>query len=387
MMPARSRPRQMYACFPLGERARTLFVVAACLVLVLLGLFLYGLMDSQSQARHDLEKRFDERAQVSAAVVQAIFEISGSATFNQAAQSFGDEKVDKKPLEALAKQGRWSYGAVIGDDGEELASTAGMSPGARDKPHVQQALKTGRSVLSDLDPERKVIEWAVTFKAKSGQNRVLLIGLNEKLIADFLNTFLAKIPQTEKGQSFVLDSKSSQLGGPKAGTMLADEDLLSALGDGKTKGKYGDERYFAAAPIEGSTWKVVLTTPTDVLYEPVLGSRRTVPWLIFGGFALTALFGLFMLRRVATAQAEIERRKLNQHHAMEINDNIIQRLVLAKYALDRGSEEMSQEKLAETLEEAQRLVSGLLEEHPTAGSLRRRGPAETGDGAPRPPAS
>ena len=354
---------------------------------VLLGLFLYGLMDSQSQARHDLEKRFDERAQVSAAVVQAIFEISGSATFNQAAQTFGDEQVDQKDLDALAEQGQWTYGAVIGSDGEQLAATAGMSDGSADQPHVQQALKSGKSVLSDLDPERNVVEWAVAFKAKDGSNRVLLIGLNEKLIADFLNTFLAKIPQTEEGQSFVLDSNFFQLGGPKAGTMLADEDLLEALKSGKDNGEYGDDRYFASAPIEGSTWKVVLTTPTDVLYEPVLGSRRTVPWLIFAGFALTALFGLFMLCRVATAQAEIERRKLNQHHAMEINDNIIQRLVLAKYALDRGSEEMSQEKLAETLEEAQRLVSGLLEEHPTAGSLRRRGPAETGDGGSQPPPS
>lgn len=352
-------------------------------MLVLLGLFLYGLMDSQSQARNDLEERFEERAQVSAAVVQAIFDISGSATVSQAAENFGEERVDRAALERLAEQGQWTYGAVIGSDGE-MAATRGMSPGSADRPHVRQALESGGSVLSNLEPDRNVVEWAVAFKAKDGSNRVLLIGLNERLIANFLNTFLAEIPQTERGESFVLDSKFLQLGGPKAGTMLADRELLDALRDGKDEGEYGDDRYFASAPIESSTWKVVLTTPTDVLYEPVLGSRRTVPWVIFIGFALTALFGLFMLRRVATAQAEIERRKLNQHHAMEINDNIIQRLVLAKYALDRGSEEMSQEKLAETLEEAQRLVSGLLEEHPVAGSLRRRGPAETGDGGGEP---
>jgi hypothetical protein len=354
--------------------------VAAALVLVLLGLFLYGLMDSQRQARHDLENRFDDRADVSAAVVQAIFDISGSSTVQQAAQAFGDEKVDQSALAKLAKQGQWSYGEIIDASGKDLAATQGMPGDSAQDAHVTQALKTGKSVLSDLDPQLKVVEWAVAFKAKDGSARVLLIGLNEKLIANFLNTFLAKIPQTEKGQSFVLDSKFLQLGGPKAGTMLADQELLKSLRAGKDEGKYGNDRYFASAPIEGSSWKVVLTTPQDVLYEPVLGSRRTVPWLIFIGFGLTALFGLFLLRRVATAQAEIERRKLNQHHAMEINDNIIQRLVLAKYALDRGSEEMSQEKLAETLEEAQRLVSGLLEEHPTAGSLRRRGPAEMGDG-------
>ena len=356
-------------------------------MLVLLALFLYGLLDSQNQARHDLEQRFEERADVSAAVVEALFDISAAATVQQASQSFGGEEIDEAVLERMAEQGQWRFGEVVDTDGTRLAATSGAQENGSD-PHVQQALKTGRSVLADLDPETNSLEWAVAFKAEDGSNRALVIALDQKLIAQFLNSFLAKIPQTERGESFVLDSNFVQLGGPKAGTMLEDEDLLAELKEGGTEGAYGDDRFFASAPIENSTWKVVLTTPTDVLYEPVSGSRRTIPWLIFVGFALTALLGLFLLYRVTKAQAEIERRKLNQHHAMEINDNIIQRLVLAKYALDRGSQEMSYEKLSETLEEAQRLVSGLLEEHPTAGSLRRATPAETGsDGeSGRPPA-
>lgn len=362
----------------MGERARNLFAVAAGLVLVLLALFLYGLMDSQSQAHRDLEKRFAERADVSAAVVQAIFEVSGSATLQRAGDALGGARPDRRALIQLAEQGRWSYGEVIAGDGERLTATPRTPEKNGGDRHVQQALASGRSVLADLNVQRKVVEWAVVFKAGDGTNRVLLIGLDQKLIANFLNTFLASIPRTEKGESFVLGSNFVQVGGPMAGNMPGDRDLLGALRAGRASGGYGDDRYFAAEPIGGSTWKVVLTTPQATLYAPVEGSRRTVPWLIFIGFALTALFGLFMLRRVAAAQAEIERRRLNQHHAMEINDNIIQRLVLAKYALDRGSQEISHDKLAETLEEAQRLVSGLLEEHPSAGSLRRRAPAKTG---------
>jgi hypothetical protein len=365
-------------------------VVAAVLVLVLLGLFLYGLLDSRSQARSDLEKRFDDRAQVSAALVRAIFGVSESATIPLASKQFGGDRIDSKAIADLVKQNQWKYAEILDESGKRLAAGPGVVPDNSKDAHVQGALATGKAVLSDLqvEPSGKggVVEWAVPFPAKDGGRRVEVVGFNEKLIASFLNTFLAKIPQVESGQSYVVDANAYQLGGPTAGSRLTDKQLLNAAVKRK-KGKY-DGHYFTSAPIEGSNWVVLLTTSQHQLYKPVSGSRETVQWLIFAAFLLTAIVGLFLLYRVASAQAEIERRKINQHHAMEINDNIIQRLVLAKYALDRGSQEMSHEKLAETLEEAQRLVSGLLEEHPTAGSLRRREAADTGDdGGGSPPAS
>ena len=57
----------------------------------------------------------------------------------------------------------------------------------------------------------------------------------------------------------------------------------------------------------------------------------------------------------------------------------------SKYALDRGATDKSQEKMAETLLEAQQLVNSLLEEKEIApGVLRRAAPAGT-EGPPQPP--
>jgi ABC-type nickel/cobalt efflux system permease component RcnA len=124
-------------------------------------------------------------------------------------------------------------------------------------------------------------------------------------------------------------------------------------------------------------------TSQDALYSSV---KTTASWIIFGAFVLVSALGLFLLWRVLISGAELERADLSRRHALEINDNVVQRLVVAKYALDRGATESSKEKLAETLRETQQLVTSLLEEREIEpGSLRREAPAET-EGRPDPAA-
>ena len=101
-------------------------------------------------------------------------------------------------------------------------------------------------------------------------------------------------------------------------------------------------------------------------------------WIIFAAFALALLAGLFLLHRVSATATELQKRELNERHAVEINDNIIQGLALAKYQLQVGEGEASAEQVSQTLREAQRLVSGLLgDAEVQAGQLRREIAAET----------
>jgi hypothetical protein len=128
---------------------------------------------------------------------------------------------------------------------------------------------------------------------------------------------------------------------------------------------------------------VVLSTSKSKLYASVNGTERTIPWLIFAAFALVAAGGLFLFRRVLIANSQLQRAELSRVHALEINDNVVQRLVVAKFAFERGDTDTSRERLAETLRETQQLVTSLLEQKEIApGVLRRAGPAPT----ERPPA-
>jgi hypothetical protein len=129
----------------------------------------------------------------------------------------------------------------------------------------------------------------------------------------------------------------------------------------------------------------VLSTSKSKLYASVNGSQRIIPWVLFIAFALVATLGLLLFRRVLIATSELQRAELSRVHAIEINDNVVQRLVVAKYALDRGATESSQAKLGETLREAQQLVTSLLEEKDIRPGVLRRDIAAPTEQPPEPP--
>jgi PAS domain S-box-containing protein len=90
--------------------------------------------------------------------------------------------------------------------------------------------------------------------------------------------------------------------------------------------------------------------------------------------------------RLLRAREEGERLRVSRQHALEINDNLVQGLALAKYRLALGEPEAALEAISATLEEARRIVGELhAESGPTKpGDLRRAragGPVE--DEAPR----
>ena len=65
-----------------------------------------------------------------------------------------------------------------------------------------------------------------------------------------------------------------------------------------------------------------------------------------------------------------------RHHAAELNDNVVQGLALATYALRRGDVETAQRTLDATLGEAQRMIGELIGDVAVEpGDLRRGQPA------------
>jgi PAS domain S-box-containing protein len=78
-------------------------------------------------------------------------------------------------------------------------------------------------------------------------------------------------------------------------------------------------------------------------------------------------------RDLATATAEVERQRLRRAHALEIHDNVIQALVVAKYAHDVGNVEKAARQLDQALAEARRIVGEMQDQtgSPKAGDLRR----------------
>ncbi len=324
---------------------------------------------------------------MSAALTAALFEIGSQQGQVQNAAKFGGAKVDPAVLAASARQSQARYAAIVGSDGRVLAATPNAPPlAAATAPYVAKALRTGTTQLSNLLPGSGGVprlDLATPFPTLHGR-RVEVTGLSGNLLAQFLGGFLRKVPNVAAARSYVIDANGKVVGSPGLGKPLPDRALAAAVAT-RRQGSYDDNRYFTSTPVGGSPWRIVLSTSKSKLYATVNGSQRVVSWVIFAAFVLAAGLGLFLLRRVLVANSRLERAELSRLHAVEINDNVVQRLVVAKYALDRGATGTSREKLAETLTETQQLVTSLLEEKEIApGVLRRGAPAGT-KGPPEPP--
>jgi signal transduction histidine kinase len=101
---------------------------------------------------------------------------------------------------------------------------------------------------------------------------------------------------------------------------------------------------------------------------------------------VTAVVGIYYLSlrgsyaSVLRGAQMFEDFKVRQRQAIEINDNIVQGLTVAKYQLDRGKDDRSREAIEETLRKAQSLITELLGERDSElelgpSELRRTKPA------------
>jgi hypothetical protein len=361
---------------------RLVLVATVIVVLVLAGLAVLVTVTHQ-QAIRDIQKRFHDRATVSASVTEAVFSVSMQGTQAQANSTLGDKKVSPRALERIARAGSLAYAEVLDDHGRVIASTKGAPrERALSRPgYVRRAL-AGSAALSDVygDPSSsdQVVEWAIPFSVYPTR-RVEILAVRLSRLSDLVAGILSRLPTLRQGEAAVVDSRGTIIGSPtpglNPGAHYPDRALLQAASHG-AEGDYtedGQDRRFASSTMAGTPWKVLLAADHDVLYAEANGARRIVPWIVFVLLALATIAGLFLLRRATRASADIARREASRRYALEINDNVIQRLTVAKLALETGHEEVGLERISETLLEAQRLVSELIGDRPVeSGDLRRK---------------
>ncbi len=377
MPPVSANPGVRWNRTRLLNRIRALTIGGALLAALILGLFAYLLADAHNEDKEDVENRFQDVAQVSGAVTNGIFQSAFQSTQTEAAADFSGP-IEDRALTRFAQQGQARYVAVYDEKGRRLGATPGApQPG----PAVDTARETGQPRLSDVmgTGDEAVIEFAIPYETPSGR-RIFVTGSPTQPFADFLAASLGNLStEFSDAETAMVDSNSIVLGGDNlsspVGGNLDDAELLDALREA-SHGDYGDDRYFASSAITDTPFKIVLDTAKSELYGNISGTA--VSWIIFAAFALALMGGLFFLRRALVAGAALQRRELNERHAVEINDNIIQGLALAKYKLEAGQGEASASQVSETLREAQRLVSNLLgDAEVQAGQLRREVAAET----------
>jgi signal transduction histidine kinase len=302
-----------------GPRPALLLGFAGLLILILGG-FGYVVVDSAATSRDareasrlEAEKRLSSAATITAQLTQSVFASSTAGAQQSAAKSFGGRSVDQHAIDALLKGASLEYALVLGSDGELLAASSGVAPAVRARAadhqtHIGAAL-SGRAMLSDVVPGRApggLIEYALPFDAPQGR-RVLVEGIPTRLLSEFFSGYLSRL----RAAGYLLDSNNRVLGasfrGVRSGGRPSSRAFVRALEHGSS-GIYEDggvERFFTAAPVGGSSWRVVLSERTSVLVPPAADSGEWLMFAVLAAFALAGAACVLLLRRVLASEARV----------------------------------------------------------------------------------
>ena len=289
-----------------ARRAQAIIGGATLVVVVVLGLFAVQLNASQSGLRDRAISRFQDRAQVISALTQAI--LSSAAAAPQAERQYGGQTVDPALLDRAAKQGKLAYAVLFDQRGQIISTSRSLTPAQRVtllSSRAVQAVRAGAPVaLSDV--HAGTIDLAVALDTKAGR-RVLVSGAPAALFGTFLSSYLRRVP-ARGGTAYVLDSRAAMIGARDAtqpiGRTVREPGLAEAIEHG-ADGAYGDDGYFVASPVPGSSWRVVMTSTQSSLFSANAGARKWLPWIIYAALGLTALGFLALLRRVMVANDEL----------------------------------------------------------------------------------
>ncbi|HUR87031.1 MAG TPA: EAL domain-containing protein [Solirubrobacteraceae bacterium] len=316
-----------------GRRAWFALCVAGLLTLGALAGLGTSLHNSQSTAREAVADRFAERARVSAALTESLFASSASASQATNAERFGAPRVSSKTLGTEAKRGRITSLVLLDARGEIVARAPTTPPAIlrmiRSRPaFLRSALSGGAFVLTDvmrMGSSPDTIQFAQPFATPAGR-RVLVSGVSPKLLYGFIGGYLAEVPEVAGGHAYVLDGHGAAVGGPKTGARpglrVQEPGLVAAAARGR-RGRFGHGQYFAASPVKNSSWRIVLTARESVLFAPVSGPGRWVPWMLFAAFGLAAAAALVLVARLVRGAARL--RVSQERYALAVtgaNDGI-----------------------------------------------------------------
>ena len=280
--------------------------VAAVAVLAVAGYFLY---DTQREQREDLRDRYADRVVVSAALLDSLFSVAFAGQSQELSASLGAQP-ERRDLERRIRESNGHWAFVVDARGRAITATDGAPRGEQlrrmvSRPFVRRALQPGGYGLGSVEGE--TLPNAIGYATPEGP-RVFVSAAPLETYKTFLEGTLRPLPGVKLARAYVLDANGRRLGAAAQAIRIPPRTprLLEALRGGSSGFFEGDTgtRYFAAQPIRGSRWRLVVTVPEDVLYASVSGTGRALPWVILGLSALALIgIGLLLRRLLGTTRA------------------------------------------------------------------------------------
>jgi signal transduction histidine kinase len=295
-----------------GHRANAVVGAAALIVAIALVVLGVSLHATQTRARATLASRFQDRAQVVSALIQAA--VASVPSSVAATPAYTAATVNGPALDRAVAESRLAFATILDRSGKVVGHSRTMTATDLSQALASPALSQVRAgapvslsdVLSGGRRAGGVVDLVVPLRSAAGP-RILVAGLPAQVLGAQFGTYLQRIPHAV-GAAYLVDSRGAILA-DAAPSSVAPSSTVTQLPAARLghRGPYDHGGYFVSAGIPGSTWRVVLTTTQSALFSSISGARRWLPWAIYIAFGLMALGFLVLLRRLLASGAALAR--------------------------------------------------------------------------------
>ncbi|WP_372790930.1 sensor histidine kinase [Paraconexibacter sp.] len=279
-------------------------LVTGALTALLIGALAVGLATSRGKGRSDLERSFEQRASIAAALVESILNQTASTTVAQNRAALSGRTIPDAVLRKQVSIPGQEF-SVLDAAGTVIAAWPKTAGRRGDRIPVRGELRRvldGAPFALTVAPPPGKASIISAFETPLGR-RAAIQSFPRVLIQQFLGGYLGRLRTTSDDDAYLVDDEGNALGSA-SGSEIAGLAILPTDGAGAiTYG--GTAAYYAAARVKGTDWSVVLMTPQARLYAPVSGFSSWISWGLLLGVTGLALLVIALVRRLAQGSADL----------------------------------------------------------------------------------
>ena len=275
---------------------------------------------SQQSGRRELEERYSLRATTGSRFVESYVADLFRREHQQASALLADADPTEEQFELVSTALGYPAAVLLDSQGRVLQAVPAPAPPAptligqdlsAKYDHLGRAV-SGQPAISTVVPSAvlgvPIVAFAMPFDSPAGR-RVFSGGLDISTtpLASFLENALPWRPY----RAYLVDANGAIVAraknpGPTALRLDDENPQLAAALRGRQSGPVelgGAPGVFTSAPVGGTSWRLVLVTPSSVLYAQI-DNGSTTSWLMAVGLVLGGLFIALLVIRVGDRSAE-----------------------------------------------------------------------------------
>jgi signal transduction histidine kinase len=297
------------------RRSSLLLALAGVLLAAALTTLALAVLADRRGDRREAEQRLYDRTQITADVTDSLFATIVTQGLADRITRLGGRTVSQGDIDAFNERSQSPYSALVGPGGRVLAASEATPEEAlralRGGAPAVEAVQDGRpygvsGVIPTADGPTAFLAMPVP---AGGTMRVLAQGMAPQALQIFLSSYLEGIPGVANAEAHVVDARGHVLGsavqGQPFGERPRDGALAAAIRSRAEGGAYtsgGEEHRYAAAPISGTQWRVIVAVDAETLYA---NTGSTVAWIILAALGLAGLAVLALLQRIGRAARQL----------------------------------------------------------------------------------